>query len=87
MNGKKPKKKYDEIVRDIVSRGVGDKVTRVPTYRPLIKEWTCKGVIHSFGVPVEFVKECLGLAGLRYGVLSHRPEFGRFVVESWNVKK
>lgn len=74
------KKKHDGIVRDIVTRkGTGDKVTRVPTYRPLIKSgWKVTGTINAFGVPKEFIKECLELSGLRYGILGHRPEFGRF---------
>jgi len=77
----KPIKTYDEIVRDIVERkGSGDKVTRVPTYRPLIKKWKAKGKIIAYGVPFEFIKEVLELAGVRYGLLSHRPEFGRFIV-------
>lgn len=80
------KKEPDEIVKDIVTRkGTGDKVTRVPTYRPLIKEWKAQGIMHLFGVPEIFVKECLELAGFRYGLLSHRPEFGRFTVSEWKV--
>lgn len=74
-----------EIVRDIVTRGQGAKVTRVPSYRPLIKSWTAKGKMTLYGVPEDFVKECLELGGLRYGLLSHRPEFGRFVVKKWKV--
>jgi hypothetical protein len=82
------KKEPDEIVKDIVTRkGQGDKVTRVPTYRPLIKEWKAQGVMHLFGVPEIFVKECLELAGFRFGLLSHRPEFGRFVVSDWKIVK
>jgi len=77
-----------EIVGDIVTRkGTGDKVTRVITYRPMIKKWKAKGKINLFGgVPTEFVKECLELGGFRYGLLSHRPEFGRFVVSKWSIK-
>ena len=79
------KKDYDEIVRDIAVRGTGDKVTRIPTYRPLIKEWTVSGVMTLFGVPLEFAKEVLQLAGMRYGLLGHRPEFGRFIVKKFEV--
>lgn len=81
------KKDYDKITRDIVTRGKGDKVTRVPTYRPLIKEWSVSGTITTFGVPVEFIKEVMQLAGMRYGLLSHRPEFGRFVLKKFEVKE
>jgi hypothetical protein len=79
------KKKHDGIVRDIVTRkGTGDKVTRVSTYRPLIKKgWKVTGTINAFGVPKEFIQECLDLAGLRFGLLSHRPEFGRYQVNKF----
>jgi hypothetical protein len=77
----KPIKTYDLIAKDIITRqGIGDKSTRVPTYRPLIKSWKAKGTILSYGVSFEFIKECLSLAGFRYGILAHRPEFGRFIV-------
>jgi hypothetical protein len=79
------KKKYDEIVRDIASRGTGSKLTRVSVYRPLIREWSVKGKIMTYGVPFDFVKEVLQLAGVRYGLLSHRPEFGRFTVKNIQV--
>lgn len=81
------RKEHDGIVRDIVARGQGIKLTRVPTYRPIIKEWSAKGKMNLFGVPSDFVKECLELGGLRYGLLSHRPSFGRFVVKSFKVLK
>jgi len=74
------KKKYDCIVEDVVTRGQGAKVTRVKTFRPLVKEWYVKGTINSFGVPSEFIKECMELGGVRYGLLSHRPDFGRFEI-------
>jgi len=78
------KKNHDGIVRDIVARGVGAKLTRVPTYRPLIKSgWKINFEINAFGVPKEFLNECLELAGLRFGLLSHRPEFGRFQVNKF----
>lgn len=80
------KKEYDEIARDIVTRGTGAKVTRVAVYRPLIKEWKVSGTMQTFGVPYDFVKEVLQLAGMRFGLLSHRPEFGRFVVNKFEVK-
>lgn len=83
------KKNHDGIVRDIVARGQGSKVTRVPTYRPLIKKgWKATFELTAFGVPKEFILECLELGGLRFGLLSHRPEFGRFQVNKFEeVKK
>lgn len=78
-------KNYDMVAEDIVTRkGQGDKVTRVKTFRPLVKKgWKINFEINSFGVPNEFIKECLDLAGLRFGLLSHRPEFGRFQVNKF----
>lgn len=83
------KKKHDGIVRDIVTRaGTAGKVTRVPTYRPLIKSgWKVQGTINAFGVPKEFIKECLELGGLRFGLLSHRPEFGRYQLNKFIESK
>ena len=79
------KKDYDQIVKDIAVRGTGDKVTRIPVYRPLINKWGISGNILLYDVPVEFAKEVLQLAGVRYGLLSHRPEFGRFIVKKFEV--
>lgn len=88
LNSNKPMKEPDEIVKDIIARGQGDKVTRVPTYRPLIKKWKVNGKILSYGVPLEFIRECLELAGIRFGLLGHRPEFGRFMVTKFlEIKK
>jgi len=79
------REKHDGITRDIVCRGTGAKLTRVPTYRPVIKEWKVSGVVQTFGVPFDFVKEALELAGMRFGLLSHRPQFGRFIVNKFEV--
>lgn len=80
-------KEPDMIVEDIVTRGKGEKVTRVSTYRPLIKEWKIKVRIVSFGATKDFIEQSLILAGIRYGLLSHRPEFGRFTVKSFKEVK
>lgn len=81
------KKKPDMIVEDVVTRGVGDKVTRVKTFRPLIKQWKIKVVIISYGATKDFIEQSLMLAGIRFGILSHRPEFGRFKVKSFKQLK
>lgn len=82
---------YDEIVRDVVTRGKGDKVTRVVTYRPLIKTpWKVKGQINFLGgteMTDRFLKDALTAAGIRFGLLGHRPKFGRFVITKWKPKK
>lgn len=81
------KKKPDLIVEDVVTRGQGDKVTRVKTFRPLIKEWKLKCTIISYGATKDFIEQSLELAGIRFGLLSHRPEYGRFVIKSFKEKK
>lgn len=83
------KKNYDYMSEDIVTRkGTGDKVTRVKTFRPTIKKgWIINFEINSFGVPKEFLKECIELGGLRYGLLSHRPDFGRFQLNKFIEQK
>ena len=83
------KKNHDGIIRDIVTRkGTGDKVTRVPTYRPMVKKgWKVTGTINAFGVPKEFIQECIELAGIRFGLLSHRPEFGAFQLNKFVEQK
>lgn len=82
------KKNHDGIAQDLVTRkGQGDKVTRVMSYRPIIKEWTTRGEIISYNIPINFIKQCLELGGVRYGLLSHRPEFGRYTVSVFEVEK
>lgn len=80
------KKNYDVIAEDVVTRkGTGDKVTRVVSYRPLVNQWKCKGIMQLVGVPAGFAKQALELAGIRYGLLGHRPEFGRFIITKWEA--
>lgn len=76
-------KKHDGIVKHIVTRGKGDKVTRVPTYRPIFNKWNGKLRANLIGVNPQFIKECLQLGGLRYGLLGYRPDYGRFVVKNF----
>ncbi len=78
-------KKHDGIVKDLVTRGTGDKVTRIFTYRPMIKEWTATGTMQLMDgeLQAEDVKQYFELAGLKFGLLSHRPEFGRFVINKF----
>lgn len=79
---------HDGIKEDLVTRGNGEKVTRVITYRPMIKDWSVKGSMYIMGVPKEFIKQALELGGVRYGLLGYRPEYGRFVVTKFEgVKK
>ena len=81
-------KKPDMIVEDVVTRaGTGDKVTRVKTFRPMIRKWKIKIKIISYGATKDFIEQSLNLCGIRYGILSHRPEFGRFTVKSFKETK
>ncbi len=82
------KKEYDFITEDVVTRkGTGDKVTRVVSYRPLFEKWKCSGTMNLVGVPLGFAKQALELGGLKYGLLGHRPEFGRFIVNKFEEAK
>lgn len=74
------RKDHDGIDKVMVARKTGTKVTRVPSYRPIVKEWLIKGEMSAFDVSIDFIKQALDLAGLKYGLLGHRPEFGRFEV-------
>ena len=75
------RKKHDGIGRDWVTRNTGTpKQTRVKTYRPFIKEGTIEGTIESIGLDRGYIKQILDNAGIRYGLLGHRPEYGRFEV-------
>ncbi len=81
------RKNHDGINSKPVTRGKGDKVTRVPSYRPIINKWAISGTMILMGVPEAFARECLELGGVRYGLLSHRPEFGRYLVKKFEVIK
>jgi len=82
------KKNYDGIAVDVISRGTGAKQTAVKTYRPIVNEWSVSGTMKlMLDVDQKLVKESLDKAGYRFGLLSHRPDFGRFVVTKWEVVK
>lgn len=81
-------KDFDGLHAEMVTRkGTGNKVTRVMSYRPYIKEgWEIEGTVLLYGVSAMLFKESIELAGFKYGIGSHRPEFGRFeVVECGEV--
>lgn len=84
-------KDYDSIKVDIVTRkGTGDKVTRVPTYRPMINSWKAKGIISFIpdgNITTDFIKQSIELAGFKYGLLGYRPEFGRFILKKFKIKR
>ncbi len=81
-------KEPDGIQEDYVSRGKGEKVTRVITFRPYVNEgWKVSGEIIVFDIVIGFVRECLEWAGFRYGLGGYRPEYGRFVVNKFEEIK
>lgn len=79
------KKEPDGIQENLVTRGKGDKVTRVITYRPYLDKWEVAGIINLFMIQPKFVNESLALAGVRYGLCGYRPEYGRFIVEKFEL--
>lgn len=82
------RKKHDGIAEDRVVRKVGKQDTSVVSYRPLIKEWGIEGEMTVIGgVETNFLKNTLELSGLKYALLGHRPEFGRFTVEEFEEVK
>ena len=69
----------DDIHGEIVTRkGTGNKVTRVVSYRPLINEWEVECECVLYDLTPEFIRQAIELSGFRYGLLGHRPEYGRF---------
>ena len=80
------RKTHDGITKMIVTRNSGSKSeTRVPSYRPIVNEWEVEGEIDYEEFGEDFLKQCLELAGRKYGVLSFTPEYGRFSLESFEV--
>jgi hypothetical protein len=82
------KKTYDIMHPEWVTRGKGDKVTRVKTFRPLINSgWKVKGRITNFcaELRVNNIKEWLQEGGFLFGLLGHRPEYGQFIVKKFVV--
>jgi len=80
------KKKEDGIHAEIVTRkGTGNKVTRVVSYRPFVKEWSVTFEATLYALTPEFMKQVIELAGFKYGLCGHRPEYGRFVLKSFEI--
>jgi hypothetical protein len=75
-------KSSDGMHAEMVTRkGTGNKVTRVCSYRPFVKEgWEIEGTALLYAVSGQLFLEALALAGFKWGLGGHRPEFGRFEV-------
>jgi hypothetical protein len=79
-------KEPDGIHAEPVTRkGTGNKVTRVVAYRPFLKEWAGEVEAHLYGLTPENVRQYMEVAGLKYGLCGHRPEWGRFEITSFDV--
>jgi len=75
------RKDTDGLHAEMVTRkGTGNKVTRVCSYRPFVREWEIEGNALLYAVSQQLFLESLTLAGFKFGLGSHRPEFGRFEV-------
>ena len=60
---------------------------RVMSWRPRFDEWSCEFIIEITDemINVETLKEILQAAGQYKGVGDHRPEYGRFEVDNYQV--
>ena len=82
------KKEPDGIDVRPVIRGKGAKTTLVLCYRPLVKHWKIEmTMVLLLDLQEQVVRQALELAGVRCGLGSFRPRFGRFAVTKWEVEK
>jgi len=77
----------DAIDARPVIRGKGAKTTLVICYRPMLKKWLIQGTMNLIGLQPRLIKEALDWAGLKVGLGSFRPRFGRFRVTKWEVQE
>jgi hypothetical protein len=103
MTGRKTYKDYvkagvfvetEEIVLDqqeyeIHSEPVVIQRARVMSWRPKFKEWSCSFVVEIVDEMINptTLKEILSMAGKYKAVGDHRPEYGRFEIVDWKVRK
>jgi len=81
------KKEYDFIDERPVIRGKGEKTTLVICYRPVLKEWKISGTMILIDLQKQLIEEALKYAGVKIGLGSYRPRFGRFFVSKFEEKK
>jgi|SRR3990167_2859656 len=60
---------------------------RVMSWRPKFKEWSCEFTINIEDdmINSQILKEILESAGKYKGVGDHRPEYGRFKIDSYEI--
>lgn len=79
-------KEPDGIHQEIVTRkGTGNKVTRVVSYRPFLKKWECTVEVLLYDLTPENVRQYFEVAGMKYGLCGHRPEWGRFEITAFDI--
>lgn len=63
--------------------------SRVMSWRPKFKEWSCSFVIEIVDEMINqsTLREILSMAGKYKGVGDYRPEYGRFTIADWKVVK
>ena len=76
----------DKIDARPVIRGKGEKTTLVICYRPLVKQWGIQGTMILIDLQPALLKQALDRAGIKCGLGSYRPRFGRFAATKWEVK-
>ena len=81
------RKDHDGIDERHITRGKPPKVTRVLSFRPRINKWNTKVTIITTDMDAERLRQLLDLAGTMSGLLSYRPEFGRFRVVKFTQLK
>jgi hypothetical protein len=74
---------YDQ--RFVDRRPAGVQKARVMRVRPRFNAWTLRFrlIINNKVMNPRDLREALEVAGLRKGLLDHRPRFGRFEIVSW----
>lgn len=78
---------YDQ--RFVDRRPAGVQKARVMRVRPRFNVWALRFslVVDEAVIALDKVRTSLEVAGLRKGLLDHRPRFGRFEVTSWKEAK
>ncbi len=79
------KKEPDGTHAEIVSRQTGSKITRVVGYRPFLKDWKLSTTATLYALTSEFLRQAIELAGFKFALCGHRPEYGRFILTNLEV--
>lgn len=74
---------------EIVRIPPGPKGARVPKYFAYFEKWSVvyDAVITDDSMPIETIKDSIIAGGLYFGLLDGRPEYGRYVLDKFEVVK